>query len=416
MLTQTISRRWRTLLGIALVAAIVDVAFVTLLPETFRANEASDYFSFYRPLAQNIAAGNGLVMNGRLPSRYPPGFPVYLAFHFLVAKLLGLSAEWLITAGNVVLSTLSCFLIYWIARLAFTERIACFAALLWATYPFNLWLLKQPNSEVPFIFVLFLSVWLFLRSAFTGYIPLLLVGVLTGVAALIRPIALLVALLLSLSLLFRYAMPLLRRLIGAAMILACFLVAILPWEVALHRYSGHWVLLSTGGPPSMVNGLDYPLKYNGRSREWIPPAASQLIDRVKQHEASLATTSDIAKWLFQQFKADPVALTQLMLLKLWRSWFATESMLHERAIGMVQSAYGLLAIAGVWLAWRRFAEARWLIALLVVLVLYFWAMTTLVLSIVRYMVPAMGFLMIFGAIAIDSALQAWTPFAQQNRR
>jgi hypothetical protein len=387
-------------LWIWFLAALIQLAFVAALPESYRANEASDYFSFYQPMAQNIALGKGLTMNGRLPSRYPPGFPAYLAIQFLLADRLGISRDFLITAGNISVSAFSCLFVYWIGTLVFTQRIGVVSALLWATYPFNLWLLKQPNSEVPFVCVLYLSVWLFLRFVKRGYAWFALVGLLAAVAALIRPIALFLPLLFAIVLLLKATLPMRRRLAGAGFIVIAFAIAILPWELELRSYLGHWILLSTGGPPSMVNGLTYPVKYNGMSHEWIPARAAGLIDRVQQERPSLITTGDIVKFMASQMVSNPGAVLELSFLKLVRSWYATESMLHERPIAIVQSVYVLLAIPGLYLAWRRFPGSRFAMGFLLALVAYFWAMTTAVLSIVRYMIPAMGFLLVFAAVTL----------------
>jgi 4-amino-4-deoxy-L-arabinose transferase-like glycosyltransferase len=401
-----------------LLAAIIEVAFVIVLPDAYKTNEASDYFTFYKPLAQNIAEGKGVTMNGRLPSRYPPGFPAYLSVQFLIAERLGMSPDSLITAVNIAVSAFSCLFVYWIGKLIFTERIGQLAALLWATYPFNLWLLKQPNSEVPFVFLLYLSVWLYLRSLERRPAWLLLVGLLVGVAALIRPIALLIPLLLAAGVLFRPTLRARRRIIGALLIVFAFVVTILPWELELRAYSGHWIVLSTGGPPSMLNGLTYPIKYNGMSHEWIPSGALRLIDRIQQQGSSLVTAGDILKFMTAQLANDPPAVLELMCMKLWRSWYGTESMLHERPIGMVQALYLILTIPGVFLAWARFpnTRTRFATAVLLALVLYFWAMTTSVLSILRYMVPAMGFLLIFGAVIINAGLVRWIDPRVAGRR
>jgi len=137
--------------GLLVLSVLTQIGFLALLPNSFKTNDNSDFFMFYAPVAQNIVAGHGLVVNGKLPSRYPPGFPAFLAGEFYAADHLNLSRDTVITAGNILLTALSCVLVFLVAISIFTGRVALIASLLWMTYPFDLWLVKQPNSEVPFI-------------------------------------------------------------------------------------------------------------------------------------------------------------------------------------------------------------------------------------------------------------------------
>src|SRR5262249_29942368 len=65
-------------------------------------NENSDYTSFYEPVAQGILDGQGLLFNGKLALRYPPGYPVILAGLFRLSTLTGFSRLGVVTAFNVV--------------------------------------------------------------------------------------------------------------------------------------------------------------------------------------------------------------------------------------------------------------------------------------------------------------------------
>jgi len=57
------------------------------------------------------------------------------------------------------------------------------------------------------------------------------------------------------------------------------------------------------------------------------------------------------------------------------------------------------------LALRNFRDRLFCIVLLVSVLVYFWGMTFLVLSILRYMVPALGLTIVFAAITIDTLLR-----------
>jgi len=59
---------------------------------------------------------------------------------------------------------------------------------------------------------------------------------------------------------------------------------------------------------------------------------------------------------------------------------------------------------GVVLAWRRFPEQRYFLTLFLTLVFYFWGMAVIALSILRYMVPVMAFLLIPLAAAVETVL------------
>jgi uncharacterized membrane protein YhaH (DUF805 family) len=77
-------------------------------------------------------------------------------------------------------------------------------------------------------------------------------------------------------------------------------------------------------------------------------------------------------------------------------------MWYERPVAIVQFLYLLLIVPGICMAWRRFPEKRFWYLMLLVILLYFWSMTVVVLSILRYMVPAIGLLLIFAAVSVDT--------------
>lgn len=389
---------------ILLFAAAVQVTFVALLPDTMKENESSDYRGFYAPLAENLALGRGYLVNGNLSLRYPPGFSTYLAPQFYLAQRSSISVASIITATNVLVSSISCLLLFSIAKFVFTEQIAMITTLLWATYPFQLWLVKQPNSEVPFILVFYLAALLYLRgleNAKPAWFAA--AGLFLGIAALIRPIAVLVAVLLAAAFLLRRQINYRRRSLCSGLLVASFLLAILPWEAVAWSHTRRLVPLSSGGMPTFLVGLTFNTK-GPKDAAWVPGDAQMLIQRVQQNRASLDNMHNIAGFLMSELRTHPKAALELALLKAARSWYGTDSLLHEGPISAIQLAYLLLIIPGIWVAWRRFPQSRSDILTLILIGFYFWGITVAVLSILRYMVPIMGLLLIFGAVAIESAL------------
>ena len=68
---------------------------------------------------------------------------------------------------------------------------------------------------------------------------------------------------------------------------------------------------------------------------------------------------------------------------------------------VLQSLYLLWAIRGLGLAWARGGRGANLATMTLVIGLYFWAMTIVVCSLLRYMVSVMALLFIFCAVAIS---------------
>jgi lysophospholipid acyltransferase (LPLAT)-like uncharacterized protein len=95
---------------------------------------------------------------------------------------------------------------------------------------------------------------------------------------------------------------------------------------------------------------------------------------------------------------------KLIFIKMARSWYATGQMWWEGKILMVQFLYLLSGLAGIICAIKMHKKEVKKIAVLFAVILYFWAITVLVLSVLRYMVPAMGIIIIFSSVFINEIL------------
>ncbi len=148
---------------LALFVGACAVAFVfwSVLPGEFRENQSSDYLGTCEPVARSIVAGRGITIDGEIAVRYPPGFSVLLAGLFRTAAALGVAGGTMLLAFRLLCVGLSVVLVYGLARLVWSPGLALIPALAWMTYPFFLWLTKQPNSEVPFFPVLSATFFLF---------------------------------------------------------------------------------------------------------------------------------------------------------------------------------------------------------------------------------------------------------------
>ncbi len=140
------------LLAICLFALAAHLLFIGLLPSRWGRNQNNDYFHFYEPTARNLANGKGLITSdGRPAVLYPPRYPLILAGLFKTAQSTGLAEAWVQRAFTALTVMLTAVLVYGIGATIFGRSVGYLAAVAWSTYPFYLWLTKQPNSEIPFL-------------------------------------------------------------------------------------------------------------------------------------------------------------------------------------------------------------------------------------------------------------------------
>jgi 4-amino-4-deoxy-L-arabinose transferase-like glycosyltransferase len=274
------------------------------------------------------------------------------------------------------------------------------------TYPFVVWLTKQPNSEIPFAVLLYAGLF-FLWYGFTRrmrFSTFFGCGLLFGVAMLIRPVAIGIPLVLSLGawLTLREINRLRRAVLIAALILGS-LTAVLPWEAFVYYKTTNVILLSTNGVKSIRDGLTYGVLTKDYRESTAPADVRQVMSDVSARVGELKTTGDIAALLFREFQSHPLAVTKLLLLKIARSWYGTDTGRRELPILLIQMAYLVPISWGAWRTWKLGDGFRNFVIIALLVVFYFWAMTFLALSIVRYMTPVMGLLMIVMAACYPGA-------------
>jgi hypothetical protein len=186
-----------------------------------------------------------------------------------------------------------------------------------------------------------------------------------------------------------------RRLQLAALLVAAAACTVLPWEWWVYARTGRVIALSDGGAPSIRDGLTFGLSHKSyRSGVLVPAGVRGVMQSFLDRYDALDSAGAIRQAVAEQLRQRPAATLGLFAIKAARSWYATDSNANELALAATQGLY--LAAVGwaTWRAWRRRGRERMVAIGLWILAVYFWGMTTLVLSIVRYMVPAMGLLFV----------------------
>jgi hypothetical protein len=264
------------------------------------------------------------------------------------------------------------------------------------TYPFALWLTKQPNSEIPFMVVFygtFCLFWHVLLRKSCAWPIYFLMGLLTGVSMLIRPMAIGMGVVMGAILgLAGQGMIVRSRLFLVAMILLGNLVAIFPWEAWVYSKTGRVVLLSTNGAPSMYDGLTFALDLKGYRQGIALPQDVKALMHGIHARGEMQSLGGVLSVMAEELQMRPLAVAKLLAIKTARSWYATDSHRFETPIMLMQIVYLILIFWSSKVAWKQGGIAKQLAVSVWLMILYFWGITILSLSIFRYIVPVMGLL------------------------
>jgi hypothetical protein len=402
---------WLRRVLVFLTAVVCVAAFRAVLPSrTLASNleENSDYRGSYEPVARRIMQGRGPVLDDGTPLlRYPPGYSFLLAGAFTVSDAVGVSAERALTVLQVVSFALAALLLFEIASQLWQWPTSLLTPIAFSTYPLALWATTVAGSEtvfLPALYGCFLAFCAALRERGAAVRAGIACGLSAGVAMLIRSAAIGLGVLMAGLALFGFGgkKPL-ERMGLAAVILGGTLCAVVPWQLWLRGKTGEFRMVG-GGLASIRDGLTFtgPLKRKTTTRrayrQTIPVSEglAELTHEVEQRYSSLRSLSDVAALLREQLKERPAAVAELVGRKTVRSWYGTDSGRYEWAILVMQLLYAIPVALGLRAAWRSDRMfSRGMVCAALAVVVYSWAMTVVVLSIVRYMMPAIGLLFVF---------------------
>ena len=394
---------WLAAATVFCISVVAALAFRGLLPAPFRLAEFSDYTNHYEPVARNILAGRGITTNnGAIATFYGPGFPVILSGLFAAAGRLHTSEDAVLLGLMLACNGLTAVFIFLMARSLWPPFASLTVAVLWITYPFNLWFMQHPASEHPFMVLLSGTLYLFWLSRVRGWgrACLVVCGILFGLAALIRPIGIGLGAIAGLLLLFGWReRGALARVISALCVTLAFAAVVLPWIVSVHGATGQWIPIASSGHQVALSGLTYAFT-NGFHVDTVPPEILSLQSRILANKPT--SFIEIGAVLFAEFRRDPPMVGAFLLLKAARSWYGTFSGQFETVAIIVQIPYLALCLLSLINARRLPERARWMLAAHWLLIAYFWAMSTLVDSNLRYMAPVTGLVMIFIPVLVPA--------------
>jgi hypothetical protein len=184
----------------------------------------------------------------------------------------------LLTLTSVLVSLLELPILSW--------RVAWVASAMWSTYPFHVWLTKQPDPTSVFSLLLLFAVLPFVRWSTDGRRGVqygCLVGLILGIASLIKPIAIALPIIFAGLACFCVipCQPRQRALLSFCMVVA-YLLPISPWEVWAREVSGQWIPLCTNGPNVLIDGLTLGT-VRGVKPVWMPQNVRALTQDAVEH-------------------------------------------------------------------------------------------------------------------------------------
>lgn len=388
--------RHKRQLSLILILA-VTLSCAILGPENMKSVRYGDY----AVQVENLRAGRGFIdQEGEVLHRYPPLYPLVLWSLEQISLAMGFSLYGTLAAFAIICNLVSAAIVWRIARtLGLSETRASAAAILFGLHPFVLYGVLIPLSETPFITLFCGGVLLVMVGVRDGgHRQLFGGGLLLGLACLVRPIGLLAPFLLGFVVLWQARRVWRERLLWAGLMIAGFVVVVAPWVMWVRIKSGEWIPVSSGGPPTLRDGLSFNHKAF-REKLQLPEGVARLSEAAWAEYEKLRDFRSFTAFLFRQMERDPTGVLQTFLYKAARAWYGTDAQRAgpERLNMAVSLAFLTLVVFGYIRYWRHGGcGLAWLPVGGAIL---FWIMATIMLSIARYTTPAVALLAPFAACA-----------------
>ena len=370
-------------------------------PSRLQFGDAYDYLS----AATSLCAGS-YPDHSSMPFFRAPGLPFFIA----ASTLCHPGAIWLVKTALAVAGACAILVVYALSRDLFgNRRISLLATAFTAFYPFFAVQSMDVQSEGLFMLLLLLAVWLSLRRAPTQP-ALFFAGVSASLAALDRPVGLVLFFLLPLWLVFfrKSGRALLPFLAGAALCLG-------PWavrnEIRFHELilvndaGGYNFWRGTSAELAAINALSDPEEFNAASVHFETVTTPFMASQVNRVASTPSTRSGVwFRLAFEDFSREPVAFAGRLFRNawmFWRPWLnpATSSTAVVVLSGLLVSALYLTGIHG-WTLLKRSSPdiAQWF----AIAALTFWILQIPFQVVSRFRIPITDpFLLIFAAASIE---------------
>lgn len=382
------------LLALGLALRLIWLALVPMEP----VSDSAAYATF----AQNIVAHGVYGWGPDEPSAYWPVGPAAIAA--LSLWLLGDLAPGVI-AANLISGMLSLVLVYRLGVIWFDRRVALMGLAVMAVWPNLIFFTTVLASELHFIALTLLGLWLWQRRG-AGWGNLVLCGLAWGAACYMRPVVLLVPVVMVLAALPGGLRVTALAAARAGLVTVVMLATVLPWSVRNYQVFGEFVLMSTNFGPNLWMGHN-PDSTGGYMS--LPPWVADMSETERAQ-----ALGDAAKEFIREDPLRFVARTAVKLVRLhdretigvhW-NWPALERIVGDTglaALRIVSTGYWTLvlvaALGGVVVLLRQ-APLRGLAAPVLLLWGYFALLHAVTVIQDRYHMPSVPYIALLAALGL----------------
>lgn len=352
----------------------------------------SDYRKHYSKMADNILEGKKyLDEHDYVITRFPPGYAITLLPIHLFAKYLKFPTSTLIPFFNILIHSLCNFLLFRILLITTKDlRISLSGTFFWALFPLNWWLIKQANSETVYIFFVLAGILTLLRKSNFRYF--FAGGLLLGFSALIRPTGTLLIVPVSIFLISKNFHNLSKLAANFFSVFSGIVVILFPWIIYVYLFNNKLIPVGGGSEIATFDGA----KLSFYNPLFLTDSFSEKINLIKE---CLVTGKNYWFCLVDIFNDKPFALISFVLHKYLLGFFMTQVHKFDIYILILQ-IFTFTGISwGIHNVLRQKRISIQYVLLFFALFFYHSIVSVWIVPLVRYMVPAMPFLMVFLAYA-----------------
>ena len=372
---------------ILLLAFLLRIVFFVVVFGNFADNFGWARDDNYDEIALNVIQGNGYRINATdSPNTVRP--PLYTLFLMTVFVIFG-QARWKIVVIQALLQVITCYLLYRLTlKMTGSKTSSKVAALLLAVYPQSMLYCSMYLTETLFTLLLVITALAYLNLVTNndGKRSLIL-GMVLGLAALTRPVSMLLILPLVLLYLVKTSnIDLRSRFLNAGLVILAFVITIIPWTIRNYDCTGKVIPVSSRGGHFLYSNT-------------ITSKQDEVRDQIKAFGVNdnndvEARDGKYLEMAVRNILNKPHLFIGNTIKTSLDFWYRGHSRVISVFNGIVNFSLLLFAIFGI-LRYRQ----RWGIVLtpILMMVLYFNTCYGLLHAISRYSFPVMPFIMLYAA-------------------